>query len=339
MPLEGQRPGNMKILVTGGAGYIGSHTVLELLRSGHSVVVYDSLEKSTLDNLTKIRELTGTEIPFVKGNILDKDLFSKTLQDHKPEAIMHFAAYKNAGESVEKPSEYYQNNVVGSKIILDAMLDNGINKVIFSSTCAVYGNPEELPVTEKTPLDPISPYGKSKLMVERMLNDYQSAYGLNSVALRYFNAAGADESGDIGEETSSTANIIPLIIENLLGNRDEFLLFGDQFDTADGTQERDYIHVTDLARAHVKALDYLSDKDGYHFFNLGTGVPTSNKTLIELGEKVSGMKLKYNVISPREGDPEKIYAGPSKSEKELGWKAEFDIEDIIKTAWKWHSTK
>ena len=261
----------------------------------------------------------------------------EALQENRPDAVMHFAAYKNAGESVQKPKEYYQNNFIGAKTLLDCMLETGVISFILSSTCAIYGNPKVLPVAEKTPANPISPYGKSKLMIETLLTDYQVAYGLNSVSLRYFNAAGASETCAIGEQSESTANIIPLIIENLLGHKSGFQLYGNKFNTDDGTQERDYIHVSDLATGHLKALEYVSINKGAHMFNLGTGTPTSNMELIKLAEKLAGKNLEYKVIAPRQGDPEKVYADPSFAKRELHWKAKYDIEDIMKSSWDWHS--
>ena len=284
----------MKILVTGGAGYIGSHTVLELLNSGHDVVVFDSLEKSTLKNLDEIKLMIGKEISFVKGDLLEYDLVG-LLKAQTPDAVIHFAGYKNAGESVKEPSKYHRTNVYGTFLLLEAMRECGVNKIVFSSSCAIFGNPEKLPISEDLLPNPISAYGKSKLMVEYMLKDYFVAYGISSVALRYFNAAGAHESGKIGEEVKATGNIIPLIMENLLGHKTGFTLFGDKFNTPDGSQERDYVHVTDLANGHLKALEKLENSDGFFFYNLGTGTSSSNKKLIELSENVSGKKLEYTV--------------------------------------------
>jgi len=326
----------MKIFVTGGAGYIGSHTVLELLNAGYEVIVFDSLEKSTLKNLDEVGLMTGKEITFVKGDLLSYDLVS-LLKDQSPDALIHFAGYKNAGESVLLPEKYYRNNVLGSFLLLNAMKESGVKKIVFSSSCSIFGNPEKLPISENLFPNPISPYGKSKLMVEYMLKDYFIAYGISSVALRYFNAAGAHESAKIGEEVKSTGNIIPLIMENLLERRTGFTLFGDKFNTKDGTQERDYVHVSDLAIAHIKALEKLEDSNGFHFYNLGTEVPVSNKKLIELSEEASGKKLIYTVSEPRAGDPDFVYADPKKANIELGWTPKYGIEEIIKTAWNWHS--
>jgi len=217
------------------------------------------------------------------------------------------------------------------------MKESGVKKIVFSSSCSIFGNPEKLPISENLFPNPISPYGKSKLMVEYMLKDYFIAYGISSVALRYFNAAGAHESAKIGEEVKSTGNIIPLIMENLLERRTGFTLFGDKFNTKDGTQERDYVHVSDLAIAHIKALEKLEDSNGFHFYNLGTEVPVSNKKLIELSEEASGKKLIYTVSEPRAGDPDFVYADPKKANIELGWTPKYGIEEIIKTAWNWHS--
>ena len=328
----------MKVLVTGGAGYIGSHTVLELLKNDHQVVVYDSLETSTKSNLDEIEKLTNKTVYFIEGDILDGQKLTKTIEQHKPETVIHFAAYKKVGESVENPEKYYRNNVLGAFNILNVMKENNLNKFVFSSTCSVYGNAVS-PIDELAQLNPINPYAKTKMLVENILQDYFTAYNLSSVALRYFNAAGADTSAKIGEEVKATANIIPLIMETLIGRREKLTLFGDKFNTKDGTQERDYIHVTDLAKAHILALQKLNTDKGSVIYNLGTGVPTSNKQLIQLSEQVSGKKLNYNVIGPRAGDPEVLFANATKAKNELGWQAEFNIEQIIRSAWNWHSSK
>lgn len=326
----------MKILVTGGAGYIGSNTVLELLNVGHDVVVFDSLEKSTLKNLDAIKAMTGKDFAFVKGDLLSHDLVA-FLKEQAFDAVIHFAGYKNAGESVKEPSKYHRTNVYGTLLLLDAMKESGVDKIVFSSSCAVYGNPEKLPISEDMLPNPISAYGKSKLMVEFILKDYALAYGISSVALRYFNAAGAHESGKIGEEVKSTGNIIPLIMENLLGHKSGFTLFGDKFNTPDGTQERDYVHVTDLAIGHLKALEKLENSSGFLFYNLGTGISSSNQKLIKLAEEISGKTLEYSVLDPRLGDPEFVYANPIKANQELGWFPKYSIEEIMKTAWNWHN--
>lgn len=329
----------MNILVAGGAGYIGSHTVLELIKNGHNPVIYDAFLTSTDKNLKAIAALVGKEITVIKGDVFETELIKQTITDENVEAIIHFAAYKKAGESVTDPEKYYINNVVGMVNLLSAVRETGINKVVFSSSSSVYGNCDDLPIKEDSKFAPVSPYGESKMIGEMLLRDYFTAYGLSSISLRYFNAAGADESGVIGEEVESTANIIPLIMENLCGRRDNFVLFGDKFNTADGTQERDYIHVTDLAKGHVKALEKLQNTKGCFAYNLGSGVPTSNKKLVELSEKISGRRLNYSIGDPRAGDPERVYADPSLGEEELNWKAEKSIEDIIETAWNWHSNQ
>jgi len=330
----------MKVLVTGGAGYIGSHAVLELLNNDYQVVVYDSLEMSTKVNLDEIEKMTGKTIDFVEGDILDGEKLTQAIEQHKPEAVIHFAGYKNAGESVINPEKYYRNNVLGTFNVLNIMKQTGINKFVFSSTSAVYGDQtDKLPYTEVTTPNPISAYGKTKLTVEYILKDYALAYGISSVALRYFNAAGADISGKIGEEVKSTANIIPLIMENLLERKTGFSLFGDKYNTKDGTQERDYIHVTDLAKGHIKAIEKLLKDQGHFVYNLATGSPSSNKTLITLSEQVSGKNLQVKIVEPRAGDPVIVYADATKAKNELGWQAQNTIEDIIKSAWNWHSSR
>jgi len=327
----------MKVLVTGGAGYIGSHAVLELLNNDYQVVVYDSLEMSTKVNLDEIEKMTGKTIDFVEGDILDGEKLTQAIKQYQPEAVMHFAAYKKVGESVENPEKYYRNNVLGAFNVLNVMKENKVDKFIFSSTCSLYGKAVS-PIGESAELHPINPYARSKMFVEGILNDYFTAYKISSVALRYFNAAGADISGKIGEEVKATANIIPLIMETLMGRREKLTLFGDQFNTADGTQERDYIHVTDLAKAHVLALKKLENSKGYHFYNLGTGVSTSNKKLIEIVEQLSGKKLNYEVVGARVGDPEVLYANATKAKEELGWVAQYNVQQILQSAWNWHSS-
>lgn len=323
------------ILVTGGAGYIGSHMVLELLNQGYDVIVFDNLERGYAQSLVRVREITGKEIAFIPGDLRYGEEIEKVFTQYNIDAVIHFAAYKNVGEAAQDPYKYYNNNVLGSLNLLQSMKNHQVNKIVFSSTSAVYGESKILPMHEQLPIQPKNAYGKSKATVEWILEDFFDSFEISSVALRYFNAAGAHPSGKIGEDPSLTGNIIPLIMQTLIGKRDSFKLFGDSFDTTDGTQERDYIHVMDLATGHIAALNKLSHASGAYIYNLGTGSATSNKTLIKLAEDLSGKKLTYEVVDPRPGDPPITVCDPSKANKELDWKAKNTVDDIMKDYWNW----
>jgi len=327
----------MKILVTGGAGYIGSQTTLELVKQGFDVTVLDSYELGYHQALERIEQMTGKTVGRVTADLRKIDEVHKAFENRELDAIVHFAAYKNVGEAEGNPEKYFENNVLGSLNLLKTMEKNGVKRIVFSSTSAVYGNSEVLPMDESLPFAPLNAYGQSKATVEWMLGDFYRAYDISSVALRYFNAAGADPSGEIGEDPSRTGNIIPLIMQTLIGKRESFSLFGDNFETADGTQERDYIHVQDLATGHVAALRKLEKSEGAFAYNLGRGESTSNKQLIELAEEITGKKLNYEVTGPRAGDPPITVSDPSKAEKELDWKAVYDIRAIMTDHWRWVS--
>jgi UDP-glucose-4-epimerase GalE len=317
-----------RVLVTGGAGYIGSHAAKALKQAGCEVVVYDSL-------LAGHREAVRYG-ELVEGDIADVARVRSTLRDHRISAVMHFAALLDVGASVRDPVSYYRNNVGGALSVLEAMAAESVGYFVFSSTCATYGEPIETPLTESHPQNPINSYGETKLAVERALPHFERAYGLKSVALRYFNASGADPDGEIGEDHSPEIHLIPRAIEAANGGPG-LQIFGDDYPTPDGTCLRDYIHVTDLADAHVKALDALIETSRSTAYNLGTGRPHSVKEVIDAVERVTGKRVPWTLAPRRAGDPAVLYAAPQKAQAELHWKPRFtDIESIVRTAWGWH---
>jgi UDP-glucose 4-epimerase len=318
-----------RILITGGAGYVGSHTVKELLKLGYSTVV--------LDNLTHgHREFVqGGEL--VEGDLQDSALLQNIFSRHSIEAVIHFAAFAYVGESVTDPGKYYRNNVCGTLSLVEAMLKAQVNKIIFSSTCATYGHPQEIPITEKHLQNPINPYGSSKLMVEQILRDFGNSHGLKSVIFRYFNAAGADPETQIGEWHDPETHLIPLVLDVATGKREAVQIFGTDYDTFDGTCVRDYIHVTDLANAHILGLKHLEAKRGSEIFNLGNGQGYSVRQVIECAEKITRKKIEAQSAPRRSGDPAVLVGSSEKAQMILGWKTRFHtLEDIIGTAWKWH---
>ncbi len=319
----------MNVLVTGGAGYIGSHFVKFLLKKNVNVSVIDNLGRGHA-------EAVPDAVEFNKIDLLDFNRLSGYLSHKRFDAVVHFAAFAYVGESVENPALYYTNNVVGSLNLLKAAVKTGIKKIIFSSTCSVYGNPLEVPISEDEPTKPINPYAESKLVIEKILRDFETAYGLKYVALRYFNAAGADPEGDTGESHDPEPHLIPLVLQTALGKRDKIYIFGDDYDTPDGTCIRDYIHVNDLAKAHYLALIYLSEYKKSEIFNLGTGKGNSVKEIIDTAAKVTGKEIKSEITGRRPGDPAVLVADNSKAKKVLGWQPEFHLEDIISTAYNWH---
>lgn len=320
----------MRILVTGGAGYIGSHTVRELISGGHRVFVYDNLSKGHRSAVPK--EL------LIQGDTGDAEKLSHVFQSHKIEAVVHFAAYSLVGESALKPSLYYNNNVANTLELLDCMLENGINKVVFSSTAAVYGEPEEVPITENCKKEPTNVYGISKLMVEKILESYDRAYGLKYISLRYFNAAGAEASGEIGEHHEPESHLIPIVLQVALGQRANLQVFGNDYNTPDGTCIRDYVHVTDLANAHVLALQALNHGSASNAYNLGNGKGFSVRQVVEAAQAVTGKVIPTVEVDRRVGDPAILVASSDKIQKELGWQPRFaSLTDIIASAWKWHS--
>ena len=319
-----------KILVTGGAGYIGSHTCKILAQRGYLPITYD--------NLVYGHTQAVQWGPFIEGDIRDKEALAKVFAEYQPKAVIHFAAFAYVGESVEQPEKYYQNNVAGTLALLEVMRRFGCDQFIFSSTCATYGNPQALPLTEEHPQQPINPYGRSKLMIEQILADYSAAYGLSSIALRYFNAAGADLDGDIGEDHEPETHLIPLTILAALGKRSAIEVYGTDYDTPDGTAIRDYIHVADLADAHLRALELLQKEKKSRAFNLGTGIGTSVQSIIRTVEELSGRKVPVTYGLRRPGDPPTLIASADKAAEFLGWQPRHsDIETIIRSALAWHA--
>ena len=320
----------MKVLVTGGAGYVGSHAVIALLRSGHEVVVYDDLSRGHA-------EAVPPET-FVRGELADGTALAALLVEREIDAVVHFAAHSQVGESVADPASYYRNNIEGTLSLLEAMRFAGVHRIVFSSTCAIYGEPERVPIAEDAPKRPVSPYGFTKLVVERALADYARAYGFGYAALRYFNACGASPDGGIGEDHEPETHIIPLALMTALGRRDRFTIFGDDYPTPDGTCIRDYIHVDDLADAHLLAMDRLEAGQGL-CLNLGTGRGFSVREVVDSCRRVSGREIPVEVGARRPGDPPELVADPTLARGTLDWKARYlALDPIVETAWRWHST-
>lgn len=319
----------MKILITGGAGYIGSITAWELKKKGHEVVIYDSLQNGHRE------AVKGLDL--VIGETQNLKFLIDTIRDKKIEAVIHFAAYIEMEESYKNPYKYFYNNVYGSLQLFRAVVKNNVKILVFSSTAGVYGNPVRVPIGEEDPKNPENPYGESKLMVEKILHWFDKAYGLRSISLRYFNAAGATLDGKLGEDHIPETHLIPNLIKTALGRKKEFVLHGDDYDTPDGTCIRDYIHVLDLADSHILALDALEKGEKSTIYNIGTGKGYSNKEVIEMVKKVTGVDFKVEVGPRRPGDADELVADPSKIKKELGFRPKYsDLETIVKTAWQWH---
>lgn len=329
------------VLVTGGAGYIGSHTVVELVNAGYKAVIVDNLSNSQRSAVDNIQKITGTQIPFYEIDCLDKDKLDKILKDNKIDAVIHFAASKAVGESVNIPLQYYNNNLGSLITLLTLMRDNGVDNIVFSSSCTVYGQPEVLPVTETTPFaPPTSPYGNTKNVCESILKDTTHAYKqINAISLRYFNPIGAHPSALIGELPNGVpSNLMPFITQTVAGLRECLSVFGDDYNTPDGTPIRDYIDVVDLAKVHVVAVSRLiegQNKSNCEAFNVGTGSGRSVLELIQIFEKATGKKVPYKIVPRREGDIEKIWADASYTQSELNWKAEREIGDTLRAAWNW----
>ena len=324
------------ILVTGGLGYIGSHTCVELLKRGERLVVMDNLSNSKIEIKDKIKEITGLSFVFYKTDLLDKEGMRKIFSENKIDAVIHFAGLKAVGESVEKPLEYYRNNVVGTLNLLEVMKEFNVNKIVFSSSATVYGNPSKVPITEDMPLSTTNPYGTTKLIIEWILQDTARANkDFNVVILRYFNPIGAHESGLIGENPNGIPNnLMPYISKVAAGKLECLNVFGDDYDTHDGTGVRDYIHVVDLARGHLKALDRLNrDDSGVFVYNLGTGNGYSVLDIVHAFEKENGIKINYKIVERRPGDIAKCFASTEKAFRELEWKAEHTLEDMVRDAW------
>ena len=317
------------ILVTGGAGYIGSHSCKALAQAGYTPISYD--------NLVYGHHWAVRWGPLEVGDINDRARLDAVMNHYQPAAVMHFAAFAYVGESVQDPGKYYRNNVAGTLTLLEAMRDYGLDKMIFSSTCATYGVPQSIPIPEDHPQQPINPYGASKLMIERMLADFDMAHGLRVIALRYFNAAGADPEGEIGEAHDPETHLIPLVLDAAAGRRPALTVFGDDYATPDGTCIRDYIHVTDLADAHVWALKVLEQGSNSRAYNLGNGAGFSVREVISAAEAITGRPVPVNIGPRRPGDPPRLVGDAARARNELGWSPRYaGLDDILQTAWAWH---
>ncbi len=320
------------ILVCGGAGYIGSHAVLALKQAGYPVIILDNLVYGHQDLVESV-----LQVELINGDICDRTFLDQVFRDHKIGAVLHFAAYAYVGESVEQPAKYYRNNVVGTLTLLEAMIAAEVPAFVFSSTCATYGQPHQIPITEDHPQAPISPYGMSKLMVENILADFDHAYNLRSVRFRYFNAAGADPQARLGEDHNPETHLIPLVLMTALGKREKISIFGTDYKTPDGTCIRDYIHVTDLADAHVRGLNYLLDGGETSVFNLGNGDGFSVREVINVAKEVTGRPIPVEESYRRPGDPPILIGSAAKAEKILAWKPQYsDLSTIVEHAWQWH---
>ena len=329
----------MSILVTGGAGFIGSHTVLELLNAGKEVTVIDNLSNSKVNSLNRVQEITGKQATFYEVDLTNINEVRKVFEEQKFEAIIHFAAHKAVGESVAEPLMYYQNNLLSTLNLCELMKEFGIRNLVFSSSCTVYGNPEEVPLLETSRTSALNPYGRTKLFTEHLLKDVQLADpSLNIALLRYFNPVGAHKSGQIGEDPNGIPNnLMPYISQVAVGKRAKLSVFGGDYPTHDGTGVRDYIHVVDLALGHLKAIDKLAENPGLIVYNLGTGTGYSVLDVVKAFEKASGKKVPYEIVDRRAGDAAEAFADVSKSKEEMGWEAQYGLEDMCVDTWRWQS--
>lgn len=330
----------MAILVTGGAGYIGSHTCVELLNEGYEVIVVDNLSNSSEKSLERVEDITGKKLTFYKADLLDREAIDRIFKKENIDSVIHFAGLKAVGESVSKPLEYYYNNIVGTLVLCDLMRKYGVKDLVFSSSATVYGNPKTVPIREDFPLSVTNPYGRTKLMIEEILRDlHVSDSTWNIVILRYFNPVGAHKSGQIGENPRDIPNnLVPYITQVAVGKLDSLGVFGNDYDTPDGTGVRDYIHVVDLAKGHLKALGKLRDKKGVLTYNLGTGNGYSVLDMLKSFEKVCGKPIKYKIMPRRPGDIATCYADPTKAREELGWVAEKGLQEMCEDSWRWQKS-
>ncbi len=330
----------MNVLLTGGTGYIGSHTAVSLVEAGHGIVLFDNLSNSRLDVVDRLNKITQQNIPFVEGDVRDTSLVSKTIQDYKIDVVIHFAGLKAGGESVEKPLEYFNNNVGGTISLLEAMRGGQVKALVFSSSAAVYGEPQYLPIDENHPTASTNPYGRTKLHIEEMLEDLvNSDPSWGVVCLRYFNPVGAHDSGLIGESPSGIPNnLMPFVSQVAAGIRSKVSIFGGDYPTLDGTGVRDYIHVLDLAEGHLAAINFLTNEKGWHAINLGTGCGSSVLEMISQFASSSGMLVPYEVVDRRPGDVASCYASADKAKKFLNWKAARDLKSMCASAWKWQES-
>lgn len=329
----------MKILVTGGAGYIGSHTCVELLKSGYDIVVLDNLDNSSEKSLECVKELTGKDFPFYRADLLDYAETERVFNEHKFDSVIHFAGLKAVGESTRLPVKYYHNNITGTLNLIDIMEKHGVYNIVFSSSATVYGMPKTVPITEDFPTSTTNPYGSTKLMIERILTDVYKANNNWSVTLlRYFNPIGAHKSGKIGEDPKGIPNnLLPYVAQVAVGKLDKIHIFGNDYPTNDGTGVRDYIHVVDLALGHLKALEKKTGETGVHIYNLGTGHGYSVFEIIKAFEKACGKELPYQIDPRRPGDIAECFANPEKAKRELGWVAARGIEEMCEDLWRWQS--
>jgi UDP-glucose 4-epimerase len=329
----------MRILVTGGAGYIGSHTLLQLLRAEHEVLVFDNFSNSSPETLRRVKQLANADFGFREGDIQNASQLDEAFSEFRPEAVIHFAGLKAVGESSEKPLEYYAQNVSGTIRLLNAMQQFDCRRIVFSSSATVYGEAKYLPFDENHPLQPSSPYGRTKYYTEEIIKDWvNSVEGSSAVLLRYFNPVGAHASGLIGEDPNGTPNnLVPYIAQVAVGRLAQLSIFGDDYDTSDGTGERDYIHVEDLARAHLAAIEYAVKSTGCEAINIGTGHGATVREMLAAFEKASGKRIPYKIVARREGDTARSLAAVDKAKRLLGWEAKFGIEDMCNDTWHWQS--
>ena len=329
----------MNILLTGGTGYIGSHAAVVLIEAGHKVVLFDNLSNSRRDVVDRLESITNQSIPFIEGDVRDISLLSKTIKDYKVDAVVHFAGLKAVGESVEKPIEYFDNNVGGTISLLEAMQENQLKTLVFSSSATVYGEPQYLPIDEDHPTSATNPYGRTKLHIEEMLQDLASSdLGWYIACLRYFNPVGAHESGLIGEDPAGVPNnLMPYVAQVAIGKLESLSIYGDDYPTPDGTGVRDYIHVMDLAAGHLSAINFLTQNAGCHVFNLGTGVGFSVLEMVKAFERASGRKINYQVAPRRAGDVASCYADASKAKRSLRWETRYDLNDMCESGWRWQA--
>ncbi len=329
----------MRILVTGGAGYIGSHTCVELLNAGHEVIVVDNLSNSKIESLHRVKAITGKPVAFYEADLLDRDALQFMFDIENPEAVIHFAGLKAVGESVREPLRYYHNNITGTLNLCDVMAEHQVKDIVFSSSATVYGDKNQSPLTEDMPRSAVNPYGRTKLMIEDILTDLHTADPeWNVILLRYFNPVGAHPSGQIGEDPNGTPNnLFPYVTQVAVGRLRELQVFGDDYPTPDGTGVRDYIHVVDLALGHLRALDKLADSPGVRAYNLGTGRGYSVLEVVRAFEQASGREIPYRIVERRPGDVAVSYADPSRARAELHWEAERGLDEMCADAWRWQS--
>ncbi|NUU99617.1 UDP-galactose-4-epimerase [Marinitoga sp. 1154] len=330
----------MAILITGGAGYIGSHACIEFLNAGYKIVVLDNFSNSKPEVLNRIKEITRKDFKFYDIDLLNKKDVEKIFDENQIDAVIHFAGLKAVGESVAIPLKYYHNNITGTLNLLEIMKEKNVKKIVFSSSATVYGNPEKVPITEDAPLSATNPYGRTKLFIEEILKDLYISDNEWSIALlRYFNPIGAHESGRIGEDPNGIPNnLMPYITQVAVGKREKLYVFGNDYNTHDGTGVRDYIHVVDLVIGHIKALEKIMNEAGVKVYNLGTGVGYSVLDVVKAFEKANNIKIPYEITNRRPGDVDQIYADPTKALKELGWKAERNLVDMCRDSWNWQKT-